>query len=537
MPGIFEISQTNPLTVAPVSECYSYYQKYQTDESVTIQILSDFLPTARLIDADTGYVYDPTIPVVLKPTNIVDQTFSVYEITIDFSAVDSGRYRLQVLYTDDLDEDQVVDFHPIEVSDEHPNTLVIDYKNSENNFSIVFDTGIVFRLRVEGDIKEYDPESDDTIYNDQIHNTTLLSSIPYDKYRLFVGPSGGIPPFMRKRVNLAFSCDEKKINNVYYEKIEGAKWEVERISGGSNIPGIVDFAGMQLDITPIENYFLQRIKTGPQPPSGFTPVDKVLNYNGNGDDLTIGGIFKRYSNLEKIAILNRGGAFTLSIGLTPGGTEIGTHDVPAGAASPNDSASVFQVDWYFGKPVTLYLTGLAGTDTDIAFDYQQFDETPIVPGAPSGSVSPVGSVIMYGKDQAAFELDFNISTGLGFTGGDFDGWALCDGRNTTPDLQGLFVPGWSTSAGDYDTVFKTGGANSVVLTLGQMPEHNHAIKSTNSSPSASDFADPVRGNGQGTTSTRGGIGLSGKTIEPAGNNEAHENRPAFKVLPYIMRLV
>lgn len=57
------------------------------------------------------------------------------------------------------------------------------------------------------------------------------------------------------------------------------------------------------------------------------------------------------------------------------------------------------------------------------------------------------------------------------------GWALCDGQTVngivTPNMQGRIPAGFSTTAGDYDAVAKTGGADTISLTEAQMPEHQH----------------------------------------------------------------
>ena len=53
------------------------------------------------------------------------------------------------------------------------------------------------------------------------------------------------------------------------------------------------------------------------------------------------------------------------------------------------------------------------------------------------------------------------------------GWALCDGQNGTPDLRDRFIVG---AGGSYD-VGDTGGAESVTLTVDQMPQHSHSASS------------------------------------------------------------
>jgi microcystin-dependent protein len=54
------------------------------------------------------------------------------------------------------------------------------------------------------------------------------------------------------------------------------------------------------------------------------------------------------------------------------------------------------------------------------------------------------------------------------------GWALCDGSNGTPDLRDRFIVG----AGGAYSPGNTGGAESVTLTVAQMPQHNHSASSS-----------------------------------------------------------
>lgn len=76
----------------------------------------------------------------------------------------------------------------------------------------------------------------------------------------------------------------------------------------------------------------------------------------------------------------------------------------------------------------------------------------------------IGTVKMYGGNLSG---KFDISTGLGVVGSDWQGWALCDGRNSTPDLRGRFIAGHtytytgdtSTNSQKNNTAFDTVGKN------------------------------------------------------------------------------
>tara|TARA_Y100000004_G_scaffold26892_1_gene27300 strand:+ start:2485 stop:3741 length:1257 start_codon:yes stop_codon:yes gene_type:complete len=103
------------------------------------------------------------------------------------------------------------------------------------------------------------------------------------------------------------------------------------------------------------------------------------------------------------------------------------------------------------------------------------------------------------------------------------GYVLCDGNNSTPNLAGKFVVGYHASNGDYD-VGDTGGAETVTLTEAQMPSHVHHFLIQNGSTSPMGYAQSANGTN---------IGWAGTNSK--GGDQAHENRPPFYALCYIMK--
>lgn len=104
------------------------------------------------------------------------------------------------------------------------------------------------------------------------------------------------------------------------------------------------------------------------------------------------------------------------------------------------------------------------------------------------------------------------------------GWYLCNGSNGTPDLRNRFIVG----AGSTYAVGNTGGANTVTLTVNQIPSHSHIIPKRGSSSvgsiwSASSWTNNTMdaNNNWETTSTGGG--------------SSHENRPPYYALCFIMK--
>ena len=111
------------------------------------------------------------------------------------------------------------------------------------------------------------------------------------------------------------------------------------------------------------------------------------------------------------------------------------------------------------------------------------------------------------------------------------GWVLCNGSNSTPDLRGKFVVGYHDSNGDYD-VGDTGGAETVTLTTAQMPAHTHTAdtKGTSGSHPYTRF-----GPGKNDWNYPGENARGTATTDSTGGGTAHENRPPFYALCYIMK--
>lgn len=147
---------------------------------------------------------------------------------------------------------------------------------------------------------------------------------------------------------------------------------------------------------------------------------------------------------------------------------------------------------------------------------------------------PAGGIIMWSGSLASIPT----------------GWVLCDGTNGTVDLRDRFIVG----AGATYPVGNTGGANTVTLNTTQIPSHTHTI---NSAGAHTHIVKGQRGgdNNDHTNTTSVGAGDKGvsetafyfdhtssssgnhsHTANNTGGGQAHENRPPYYALAYIMKL-
>lgn len=126
------------------------------------------------------------------------------------------------------------------------------------------------------------------------------------------------------------------------------------------------------------------------------------------------------------------------------------------------------------------------------------------------------------------------------------GWQLCDGTNGTPDLRGRFIVGYHPTDTDYNAIGKTGGEKTHTLTVNEMPNHNHGgftshagshthtmtFQSGGSSGGGGTDLQPGANNNE--TKTTSSSGNHNHTISGEGGGAAHENRPPYYTLAYII---
>jgi microcystin-dependent protein len=145
--------------------------------------------------------------------------------------------------------------------------------------------------------------------------------------------------------------------------------------------------------------------------------------------------------------------------------------------------------------------------------------TGVIVGARSsiakGNGLPCGAIVLWSGGHGSFP----------------DGWALCDGNNGTPDLRDRFVVG---AGGNYD-VWSKGGEAAVTLSVAQMPAHNHQNGGYDQLLHIAGSESSTYGGGGDVSAGEPCLRHAGQLLS-AGGNQAHENRPPYYALCYIMKI-
>jgi microcystin-dependent protein len=145
-------------------------------------------------------------------------------------------------------------------------------------------------------------------------------------------------------------------------------------------------------------------------------------------------------------------------------------------------------------------------------------------------VVPIGTIVMWSGELG--DLPPN--------------WKLCDGSSydrsdngesiTTPNLSGRFIAAFDAGDTDYSIGF-TGGEDSVTLSVEEIPEHDHFLTPAERSYKlfGGDSGELMDHGDNGGNIYQNPIHTYDKT-GITGGGEAHENRPRYYTLAFIMRI-
>lgn len=114
-----------------------------------------------------------------------------------------------------------------------------------------------------------------------------------------------------------------------------------------------------------------------------------------------------------------------------------------------------------------------------------------------------------------------------------DGWTLCDGTLCTPDLRGRSILGFD-SINNKNNIGQYGGEESHLLSISELPIHNH--KYSASQAGVSFVYDVDRVGGREWTPGKSLNAVAHQTYLNETTNLPHNNMPPYTVCSYIMKL-
>jgi hypothetical protein len=144
--------------------------------------------------------------------------YNVYEFVSDFLDVASGHYYIKIIATDSLDNSAIAISEPIDLQVEHKKSLVIEYRNEDNDYgNLTWTTGYIGMVRVDAVLFKAQPGGERSITRDADGS---LIKINAQKTRGFLLEFYFLPPYLLEKLSYIFDCDSWTINKVPYQSSE-----------------------------------------------------------------------------------------------------------------------------------------------------------------------------------------------------------------------------------------------------------------------------------------------------------------------------
>lgn len=192
-------------------------------------------------------------------------------------------------------------------------------------------------------------------------------------------------------------------------------------------------------------------------------------------------------------------------------------------------------------------------DSDGNLDLKASDVVRFAQCAATGGLTPFqfDDLTRVGNLQTVAPIVGEIKMFFGAIGDIPQGWVICDGNNATPNFGGRFPIGTGvfntgTVSIPYD-VGDEGGEISVELTKQQLPNYSLTGTTSNNGAHTHNYQRSKDGRGYETrnddnphsvwenkTTSSSGSHTHTVTVNSGGSNQAHENRPPFIAVHFIM---
>lgn len=201
-----------------------YFQKWQTNDFFDVQFITKGLSADMRIVDKNGATVD-TITLNITATAALVTPYQLYEGTVDCGTLTAGEtYWLVATFGAGPGEKSFIS-EPFVVADNWPNTVLIQYSNDVNQPDLIWQSGYVGKIRVEGFIQNFKPGGRVSQYEDQLMDVVMLDGQPTRGYELLLGGDFGLPDWLSDKLNRILMLDNLTIDGFAYSPDKDAKLE------------------------------------------------------------------------------------------------------------------------------------------------------------------------------------------------------------------------------------------------------------------------------------------------------------------------
>ena len=199
-------------TILPWEQRVDWHQPWQLSDVLHLQIHSNYGPINLKLYTEAGDLVDTIAFTQIMP-NFNEPDMFIYEVDVDMDGYDEGCYYFTIAFGSPVV--LTMQSENIMLSEKLEPTLQIEYSHPSFREDMIFETGIQPKIRIPGALKYKGRKSQDTTYEDQPLNATMIRSKSYPVYELSTGP---IPPYLFDKIALILGCRTLLIDAIGYTK-------------------------------------------------------------------------------------------------------------------------------------------------------------------------------------------------------------------------------------------------------------------------------------------------------------------------------
>lgn len=213
------------ITRFETKKCYP--QKWQNDDIIFLQIMSDYTPIRVQVRNAKGLI---VLSHVASTVSVIgSKIYSQDQVALDDTDIfkEGGYYILEIVGGDPIQK--VLQSEVFQVREKWPGTLLFKYSNNFNGLEVLWETGIYFTLRLEGVIPFDSTDSINTVYIDQTGRAVVVKGDAFRNFKLYVGCAGGIPPVYQDKLEEITIQNNLDIDGKPFARAPGQKWSTKKI--------------------------------------------------------------------------------------------------------------------------------------------------------------------------------------------------------------------------------------------------------------------------------------------------------------------
>jgi hypothetical protein len=276
-----------PDTIGSLYEQVGYLAPWEKTDILPFQGMSNYAPhQLELYDCQGNQV--DTFVLAYQSSSIEITGQKVYVANVALNGYEEGVYQFKIKSGYPVLETYVSNFFLLK--QKHENTYLLEVTHDENDFDTVFENGFVCKLRMFGELREFQPGADRTVFIDQRRNIVQLAGKSFSTEKLIIGDSWGVPDFMIEKINDLFLCSQVFIDGKQYVGNEGSRFEASRES-------LYPMAGWAFEVRPAKASTKKRfIADGTQ----GSPTTVVYNIQQKGYGTITGPASSNVIQIEEL---------------------------------------------------------------------------------------------------------------------------------------------------------------------------------------------------------------------------------------------